>query len=162
MKIIEYINFSIISAAVIYVMYKAGARSRKKEHRLHEFNKDNDFENNLLNEMELIIDTFKIRCISHNIFKIITKKNLSEEIWSQAFKDNKVEYGFPIINFPTKFFSENGIKILSNWLTMRGVEIKSEGAIVMLISEFLMKETRPQAEKIVEEAIAAIEKQKAG
>jgi hypothetical protein len=160
MKYIDSLTTSIVLVVAIYFLYKISIK--KKINQKPESVQKIDFENSLSREMESIIDAFRIRCISHNIFNIITKKNLSEEIWRQAFKDRVVEYGFPIINFPNNFFSSNGIKMLSNWLTNRGVKIKSEGAIVMLISEFIMEETGQQAEKIVEEAIAAVEKQKAG
>lgn len=113
-------------------------------------------------ELELIVDKFRPLCINHNIYCIIVGRKLSREIRNFIFKDSKIEYGNPNIDLPPKFFSDAGIEIVANWLEKRGVTLNSKGTMTITLSEFLVAETRPQAEKIVEEAIAAIEKQKAG
>ncbi len=163
MKISYIIIYFSIAVCAAYVIYKSKfSILRPKKYPQLSISSDKSHESNFLKEFELIRGQITSRYINYNIYNITIEKNLSNEIIDHLFKDRLIEYGRPNIDLPTKFFTDSGIQAITEWLLQRGVILKSDGTMSMELSDYFVNETRPQAERIVENAIAAIEKQKAG
>lgn len=158
----ETIIFFVV-ACIAYIIYKSRIHSFKKisSNEIDAPSNASD-ELNYSMEIESIKNKIAPRYINYNIYRITIEKNLPKELVDYIFKNSEIEYGRPSIHLPKKFFTDAGIHAVTDWLLQRGVRLKSDGTMSMELSDYFAKETRPQAEKIVEDAIAAIEKQKAG
>lgn len=157
------ITVFFIVACAAYATYKLRTSSLKTRIQNKIKAPPNTADNsNYLEELELIKNGVAPRYINYNIYKITIEKNLPKELVAHIFKNGEIEYGRPNFHLPKKFFTDAGIQAITGWLLQRGIRLKSDGTMSMELSDYFVKETRPQAEKIVEEAIAAIEKQKAG
>lgn len=157
------VTILLIMACAAYVIYKSRNSSLKKitKNKINAPPKTEN-ESNYLEDLELIISGITPRYINYNIYKITIEKNLPKELVDHIFKNSEIEYGCPNFHLPKKFFTDAGIQAITDWLLQREIRLKSDGTMSMELSDYFVKETRPQAEKVVEEAIAAIEKQKAG